>query len=729
MRTQVQLGYTLGTSLLLSAVVYFYASNWGALSRWEKLAPLFAAIAVMYILSEVLARRPGRAFLSRLALLACCLFFGVGLALIGQTYNSHADSYSLFALWLVPALLFALLTRWQPFSILAYILGHLAYLFYFFPSLDSGRTSELRSVTVLAVLTVLNLLVLAGTERRLLASPVLRLLSFGASFFLLLYISEAFSLGGYGRWLNIPLLLMLGLAVFYYHRTRNKMLLLLSGLCVSVMTVVKYFRLLVHFADESFILWSMLFVVLFVWGNVRFLRYLRSLPSAAASEEQGEDAGEERTHYVKWAARVLMVSVIAIGTILGTATVVGFLIIILEIEHPENVLAVLGGAVVIGTIAAKRLNSIVRYTLMTGGVILGMAAALILDSLPLMLLFLVLMVTALVFITGTVQRIYFFVIAESIAGIVLNDLLEDGVGIFATLGAVLLVVLLGTALFVKQQGLRTPLLYGSYPSFLLVFFILTFITEGPAYYLCNVLFFLTVTAAVFLGNRASLAWVYGTSLPFWIAFLVYKYYDLAWKLLHKSFSLAVAGVILLAATMLYERRQGAGEQPALRTGQRRSTVWVLAGLAVLQLAVMSAQIARNEGLLANGQVIKLQLVPLDPRSLLQGDYVHLSFTISRPDWSDAQFEPLNDKPKATLVLAPDAAGVYQLVRLHEEHIPLKEGEVLIRGKWDGYRQFQYGIEQYFIPEGTGLEVERTAQYAEVKVSASGDAILVRLLGG
>lgn len=727
MRIQVQLGYTLGTSLLLSAVVYFYASNWGALSRWEKLAPLFAAVAVLYAVSEALARKPGRAFLSRLSLLACCLCFGIGLALIDQTYNSHADSYSLFALWLVPALLFAVLTRWQPFYFLAYILGHLAYLLYFFPPLDRGNPSELRALIILMTLTALNLLILAATERQLLNSLVLKLMSFAASFFLLLYSSEAYMLGGYGRALNIPLLLLLALAVFYYHRVQNKAYLLLSGLFVSITVTVKYFRLLIEYADESFILWSMLFVILFIWGNVRFLRYIRSLSPIAGSGEQEDEAIRERANYVKWAARVLTISVIITGTILGTATVVGFLIIILEIEHPEYTLAVLGCIAVIGTIAAKQLNGIVRYTLMTGGVIVGMAAALILDSLPLMLFFLLLMAAALVFIAGTVQRIYFFAIGEIIAAIVLYDLLKKTLSVYTALGALLLIILLGTLLLVKRQELRIPLLYASYPSFLLVFFILTFITKGFVYNLCNALFFLTATAAVLLGKRTAHAWVFGTSLPFWIAFLVYKYYDLAWKLLHKSFSLALVGIVLLAATLLYERRLGVEEQPALRSSQRGSTAWLLAGLAVLQLAVMSAQIYRNERLLANGQVIRLQLTQLAPRSTLQGDYLELSYTISRPDWTEAQLEMLNATPKAALVLAPDAEGVYQLLRIHEESIPLEQGEVLIRGKWDGYRRFYYGIEHYFIPEGTGLDLKGTAQYAEVRISARGDAILVRLL--
>ena len=40
----------------------------------------------------------------------------------------------------------------------------------------------------------------------------------------------------------------------------------------------------------------------------------------------------------------------------------------------------------------------------------------------------------------------------------------------------------------------------------------------------------------------------------------------------------------------------------------------------------------------------------------------------------------------------------------------------------------YGIENYFVPEGIGREMDRAAYYAEVKVSASGNAMLIRLLG-
>ena len=730
MKSPVQLGYTLGTSLLLSAAAYFYASNWEALSRWEKLAPLLAAIALMYALSEFFARRPGRAFLSRLALLAGCLFFGVGVALIGQMYNSHADSYSLFAVWLIPALLLAVITRWPPFSVLSFILAHLAYLLYFFPGFRSGIITEWRIVSVLLAAAAVNVVILILAERRLFASPAIKALSFTTAFGLMLYASNSLALENLGVWVNLPLFLLLAFAAPYYYRTRQKSFLLLSGLFVSILAIVKYTELLIHFLDESFILWSLIFVVLFIWGNVRFLNLVRSSPSAAAQDSPDSDAVSAHNAFTMWASRILAAVAIAIATVLGTAVIIGFLVLILEIDHPEYAMCALGAFATVGAIAAEKLNGVVRYTFLTCGMVMGISSGIILDNLPVLLFFLLTAVGAFVFIPGTVQRIYCLVAGAVMAWIVLDWLLDGSVPVFSALGAVLLILLLAAWLLIKQPGVRNPLLYGGYPSFLLVFFILTFITEGTAYYLMNGLFFLTVTAAVLLSIRRSLTWVYVISLVFWTAFLVYKYYDLAWKLLHKSFSLALAGLILLGLTRLYEKRLGdSTELPALRTNQRRTAVWLLAAVTLLQLGVLSAQTARSEWLLAHGQTIKLELAPVDPRSMLQGDYVILSYDISRPEWGDEEWKRLESNPKAALVLAPDAAGVYRLERLYEEGSPLREGEVLIRGKWDGYRGIDFGIEHYFIPEGTGIDLVNQVRYAEVKLSSKGDAILLRLTNG
>lgn len=90
-----------GTLLLLAGVVFFFAFNWNALPRFAKMAlvvlPLVLSAGVAARLG--LDRSAGKAWLGAAVVLA-----GVLLAVIGQIYQTGADSELLFAGWAVLAL-------------------------------------------------------------------------------------------------------------------------------------------------------------------------------------------------------------------------------------------------------------------------------------------------------------------------------------------------------------------------------------------------------------------------------------------------------------------------------------------------------------------------------------------------------------------------------------------------------------------------------------------------
>lgn len=90
-----------GTLLLLAGVVFFFAFNWNGLHRFAKMA----LIALPLLLSAGLAARLGldRAG-GQAALGAAVVLTGVLLAVIGQIYQTGADSELLFAGWAVLAL-------------------------------------------------------------------------------------------------------------------------------------------------------------------------------------------------------------------------------------------------------------------------------------------------------------------------------------------------------------------------------------------------------------------------------------------------------------------------------------------------------------------------------------------------------------------------------------------------------------------------------------------------
>jgi uncharacterized membrane protein len=86
----------LGTLLAAAGVVYFFAYNWNDLGRMAKfaLAQAFIVAALIAIWRIGIDRIAGKA-----VLFAAAVFVGVLLALIGQTYQTGADTFELFAVW------------------------------------------------------------------------------------------------------------------------------------------------------------------------------------------------------------------------------------------------------------------------------------------------------------------------------------------------------------------------------------------------------------------------------------------------------------------------------------------------------------------------------------------------------------------------------------------------------------------------------------------------------
>ena len=105
------------------------------------------------------------------------------------------------------------------------------------------------------------------------------------------------------------------------------------------------------------------------------------------------------------------------------------------------------------------------------------------------------------------------------------------------------------------------------------------------------------------------------------------------------------------------------------------------------LAVANGSIWQREQLLGSGRVVILELAPVDPRSLMQGDYMALTFAAGREvtrlrkdgsrDPALTQDEVLNYEPDGYLVLAQDERGVGKVLRIQPGQ-PRADGEVPLR---------------------------------------------------
>lgn len=100
-----------------------------------------------------------------------------------------------------------------------------------------------------------------------------------------------------------------------------------------------------------------------------------------------------------------------------------------------------------------------------------------------------------------------------------------------------------------------------------------------------------------------------------------------------------------------------------------------------------------------GESILVQTAPVDPRDLLRGQYMQLSYTFSRPGQYGDAIDALPDGSEVWVVLAPD--GRFHVPNRASADRPalLAPGEVALLGRLEGW-QIVFGIEMYFVQEGT-----------------------------
>lgn len=158
--------------------------------------------------------------------------------------------------------------------------------------------------------------------------------------------------------------------------------------------------------------------------------------------------------------------------------------------------------------------------------------------------------------------------------------------------------------------------------------------------------------------------------------------------------------------------------PMLDFNLRGAAVWVLVGLAAV-LAVANYAIADKERLIAHGRTVYVALAPVDPRSLMQGDYMALNFRVPNPDYSPAD---TFDSKRPKVVAKVDERGVAKIDQLYDG-APLAADAVLIELAPSRHNDWMLVTDAWYFRAG---EAQRwaAARYGEFRVLPDGRALLV-----
>ena len=148
----------------------------------------------------------------------------------------------------------------------------------------------------------------------------------------------------------------------------------------------------------------------------------------------------------------------------------------------------------------------------------------------------------------------------------------------------------------------------------------------------------------------------------------------------------------------------------------------IAATLVLTLAVANVGIWQKEDVIRHGKPVFVELAPVDPRSLMQGDYMALDFRVP----GGGSFESTLSRQRPVAFAEIDSSGVARLKRIEGPGAVPGPNELRIEltpkaGRWTVV------TDAYFFREGDGDRFAR-AKYGEFRVQPDGKALLVGLAG-
>jgi uncharacterized membrane-anchored protein/uncharacterized membrane protein len=696
----IRTGSLLGIALILAGVIYFFASNWQGMDRLGKVGLSIGLMGLFYgssaVFTYVMKRHD---FLGRWLFVCGSLTFGITIALIGQIYNSHANSYWLFIIWLVPTVVFAWITKYEAFSVISVVLLELACWFYYFPSSYRIEWSEWQSFFLLMLFAVISGIVWIFSR-----SSIVAYLAYTAMHgWLFVMDVTGFLYGRDAWWTYVYALLFIGFFYYFFAVAKRRSYVLLTSWIAGSFLIGKYFRVIGEHFEAEFLLGGLVLAAAIVYGSVFLLKRVKHISS---------ENTKGRIFLIVFQSIVTFVA-----SLIAVASIMGLLMIWMESLSMYVLFAISVVGFVAPAFLGRGWNPTVRYTLLAVGYGLSLMTTWEI-SLVLFTVYTAVLLICYVWsadggiraLTNMAVSLYSAVILDQVT----NEERLVLLGVAALNGCL---YWLGRR---RKESRFLPLVLGM--GALLLLTSMDVFAADVWYVAANILFiaviFTFLFAPLFQNERYEqpVAWAY-----FWL-YLVLKYYEFVWNLLDKSISLIIAGLLFFIGTAVLEKRKGL--MPA-SPAQGLYRKWApLLAIMVAQAVFAGYMVWDKEQHLRNGEVVKLELQPVDPRSFLQGDYMQLFYDIST-------IRSLDGSGKVQVVLRKDQDGVHRFADIYaingqkqEEYVP-KDGDVIINGTFYG-NTVVYGIESYFVPEGEGTKWQEKARFAYVRVSEDGDALLEKI---
>lgn len=154
-------------------------------------------------------------------------------------------------------------------------------------------------------------------------------------------------------------------------------------------------------------------------------------------------------------------------------------------------------------------------------------------------------------------------------------------------------------------------------------------------------------------------------------------------------------------------------------------------VVALQTVALAYMIVDRQHMLDASRVATLKVIPVDPQDLFRGDYVVLNYEISRLDVKTIEGEDSfasGDTAYVTMWQQPN--GDWAAKAISHKLAAENPGDISLRstvmsmddntGDAPAWVSLTFGVESYFVPQGTGLEIEKQARAGTISVDIAID---------
>lgn len=166
---------------------------------------------------------------------------------------------------------------------------------------------------------------------------------------------------------------------------------------------------------------------------------------------------------------------------------------------------------------------------------------------------------------------------------------------------------------------------------------------------------------------------------------------------------------------------------------RRAVLIGIVATIALQFAVLSGMVVRAALPLWTGTEVRVETIPVDPRSMFRGNYARLNYAFSTLPGDALDFESVRMGEALYVRLEPLDSGIYAYAGAALEK---PADGIFLRGRVKAFEgrqhsadlsyRVEFGIEAFFAPKQEALELEerlRDGGVAVLMVAASGRAAL------